>query len=121
MIDRLYERLPDPQIDNFDIDAAESDAALGSLKYIKKARGAGAESGTPGGGDAGAQNAVVKKKKNKKKKPKLPQNYDPTKPVDPERWLPRYERSGYKPKKSRRGRADVGKGTQGASSEAMEA
>jgi len=38
----------------------------------------------------------VVKKKNKKKKKRLPKNYDPNSTPDPERWLPRRERTGLK-------------------------
>ncbi|KAJ1658936.1 Signal recognition particle subunit SRP72 [Dispira simplex] len=54
------------------------------------------------------------------KKPKpLPKNYDPTAKVDPERWLPLYQRSYYKPSKRDRHRGRLGKksgssGLQGA-------
>lgn len=54
-------------------------------------------------------------KKKKRKKPKLPKSYDPNIPPDPERWLPKHERSNYKKKKDRRYRdTGIGKGTQGA-------
>lgn len=59
-----------------------------------------------------------KKSKSKKKKAKIPANFDPDRQPDPERWLSKYERSGYRPKKTRKGRVDVGKGTQGADSTA---
>merc|ERR1711973_740211 len=39
--------------------------------------------------------AVVKKKKSKKKK-RLPKNYNPNVDPDPERWLPKRERTGLK-------------------------
>ncbi|KAF0990057.1 hypothetical protein HZS_7092 [Henneguya salminicola] len=39
------------------------------------------------------------KPKKKKRNPKLPTNYDPLILPNPERWLPKYERTGYKPKK----------------------
>ena len=39
--------------------------------------------------------AVVKKKRSKKKK-RLPKNYNPNVDPDPERWLPRRERTGLK-------------------------
>lgn len=59
--------------------------------------------------------AEQKVKKKKKRKPRLPKNYDPNVPPDPERWLPKQERSNYKKKKDRRYRdANIGKGTQGA-------
>jgi len=121
----LHERLPDPDIDEFDIDAAESETSVGGIKYVKKsARGGTGDPASPVSSSvaaAGAGAPATRKKSKKKKKTKLPKNYDPNRSVDPERWMPRYERSGYKPKKARRGRADVGKGTQGVSSEAAEA
>lgn len=58
-----------------------------------------------------------KKKKKGKCKSKMPAIIDPERHLDPERWLPKYERTGYRPKKQRsKGKVDVGKGTQGADS-----
>lgn len=68
------------------------------MKYVKKSKD------TP--------KAPEKKKKNRKKKI-LPKNYNPNEQPDPERWLPRYERSTYRKKKDKKA---VGKGTQGAMS-----
>ena len=64
-----------------------------------------------------AGDALIQKqnKKRKKKKPKLPKNYNPKVKPDPERWLPRRERSTYKQKKRRRGNEPM-KGTQGGPS-----
>lgn len=60
---------------------------------------------------------VEKSKKKKKRKPKLPKVYDPNIPPDPERWLPKHERSNYKKRKDRRYRdTGIGKGTQGVAS-----
>ncbi len=53
------------------------------------------------------------KEKKKKRKPKLPKNYDPTKPPDPERWLPLRERSYYRKSKKKGQQTGVGRGTQG--------
>lgn len=67
------------------------------------------------------------KKKLKKRKKRLPKRYDPKVTPDPERWLPRRERSTYRPKKQRDRRRDrdtrpdVGKGTQGTSAAMQEA
>jgi len=48
---------------------------------------------------------AMKKKKKKKKKKRLPKHYDPNVAPDPERWLPRNQRSSYKKrKKNMRGR-----------------
>jgi len=57
--------------------------------------------------------ATKKSKKNKKRKPLLPKGYDASATPDPERWLPKRERSTYKAKgKSKKAMA---KGSQGAS------
>ena len=40
---------------------------------------------------------------------KLPKNYNPDVDPDPERWLPRWERSTFKHKKQKRGANTVGK------------
>jgi len=53
-------------------------------------------------------------KKRKRKKNKVPANYDAEKSANPERWLPLYERSGFKPLKVKKGRLEVGKGSQGS-------
>lgn len=49
----------------------------------------------------------VKKKRTHKKKPRLPKGFDPSQPngglppPDPERWLPKWERSDFKKKKKK--------------------
>ncbi|CAD7704944.1 unnamed protein product [Ostreobium quekettii] len=56
-----------------------------------------------------------KPKKRRKRKIRLPKNFDPQNPgpmPDPERWLPKWQRAGYK--KRRRRREDHMKGSQGA-------
>eukprot|EP01136_Pigoraptor_vietnamica_P016321 Opistho-1_new@60221 len=60
----------------------------------------------------GGEGFKSKAKKKKKRRGKLPKNYDPNIPPDPERWLPRRERSNYK--KTKRQKKDNMKGTQGA-------
>jgi signal recognition particle subunit SRP72 len=60
--------------------------------------------------------AEVEKKKKKKRKIILPKNVNLDVPPNPERWLPRHERTGYRKKKDRRNKeTGIGKGTQGAS------
>lgn len=61
----------------------------------------------------------IKKGKQRKRKGKLPKNYDANAAPDPERWLPRYERTGYKKKRDRRVK-EVMKGSQGTSSGAAD-
>jgi hypothetical protein len=64
-------------------------------------------------GSAGDE--LIQKKKHKKKKGKLPKNTDPDSTVDPERWLPKRERSYYRGKRKDK-RKEIGKGPQGATS-----
>lgn len=64
---------------------------------------------------AGSEAVKEKKKTKKKRKPKLPKNYDPSVKPDPERWLPKYERTGYKKKRDRRVK-EIIKGSQGTAS-----
>jgi signal recognition particle subunit SRP72 len=95
---------------NIDIDTLEASNWMMGSKVIKRAAKTDPSPGTPCVQDSTGQ----KKKKNvKKRKGKLPKNYDPNVDPDPERWLPRHERSTFRKKKDRRNR-DIGKGTQGA-------
>lgn len=70
--------------------------------------------------DLASRAAAARERKKKKKKKRLPKNYDPNgPPPDPERWLPKTQRSGYKKKKTRTD--DNFKGSQGADAAAAEA
>lgn len=62
---------------------------------------------------------LQKKHKKRKRRGKLPKNYDPNVAPDPERWLPRHERSGFRKKRDRRNRDNM-KGTQGAATGASD-
>lgn len=90
------------------VENLESTSWTMGAKYIKKGGKSDTPSTKPDSGDG-----LIHKKKKKHKKGKLPKNYDPSVDPDPERWLPRRERSTYKKKKDKRGTA-IGKGTQGA-------
>ena len=70
----------------------------------------------PNSGTAPGSDVKDKAKKKRKRKIRLPKNYDPNVPPDPERWLPKHERSTFKRKKDRRYNRDtgIGKGTQGS-------
>ena len=57
-----------------------------------------------------ANNEKPRVKKPRKRKPFVPKNFIPNFKPDPERWLPKYERSNYKNK-----RKNLNKGPQGAS------
>ena len=66
---------------------------------------------------------VEEKKDNRKRKRKkrLPKNYDPNgPPPDPERWLPKTQRSGYKKKNRKRNEVNF-RGSQGADAASAEA
>jgi hypothetical protein len=62
---------------------------------------------------------IQKKKAKHKRKGKLPKNYDQNTTPDPQRWLPKHERAGFRKKKDRRNK-DIGKGTQGAATGASD-
>lgn len=66
--------------------------------------------------------AEVEKKRKKKRKIILPKNFNPEVLPNPERWLPRHERTGYRKKKDRRYNKEtgIGKGTQGSSNVSSE-
>lgn len=91
---------------DIDVDQLESSFSTLGPKYMKKKTDT-----APSPGPAG--DVIVKKKKKKKKKGKMPKNPDAE--IDPERWLPRRERSYYRGKR-RDKRKEIGKGPQGATS-----
>jgi len=66
---------------------------------------------SPGTGSDNLQKA----KKKRKRKGKMPKNGDPNRLPDPERWLKKHERTGYRKKKDRRVK-EVMKGSQGTTS-----
>eukprot|EP00741_Cyanophora_paradoxa_P019543 tig00021127_g18865.t1 len=69
-------------------------------------------------GAAAGDGEQAKKKRKRKKKPRLPKNYDPNTPPDPERWLPRNQRThGRKGK----GKKAVTRGPQGLPSASAQA
>ncbi|XP_052225260.1 signal recognition particle subunit SRP72-like isoform X2 [Dreissena polymorpha] len=99
------------------VDVEALEAAFSSLgpKYMKKA-----QKTEPSPGPAGDQATLLQKKNKKKKKTKLPKNYNPDVTPDPERWLPRRERSYYRGKRKDK-KKDIGKGSQGATTANMDA
>jgi len=108
---------PDKLASNVDVDALESGTCTFGPKYIKKSAGkADHSSPKPMSPSSGGVDDPQKTKKKRKRKGKLPQNLDA--PIDPERWLPRRERSYYKGK--RRDKRREFKGPQGAAAVASE-
>ncbi|XP_017085049.2 LOW QUALITY PROTEIN: signal recognition particle subunit SRP72 [Drosophila eugracilis] len=61
-----------------------------------------------------------RKNHNRKRKGKLPKNYNAEVAPDPERWLPKYERTGFRKKRGGARGKDVIKGSQGMSSGAAD-
>ncbi|KAG8493085.1 hypothetical protein CXB51_010360 [Gossypium anomalum] len=86
---------------------------------LEKTSGAKPVDGASRAGLAEAQEdgkTKEKLKKKRKRKPRYPKGFDPANPgppPDPERWLPRRERSSYRPKRKDKRAAQV-RGSQGA-------
>eukprot|EP00794_Sanderia_malayensis_P005626 gene5626-6322_t len=93
--------------DNIDVDGLESKHLMGNVKFLKKAH-VDAKAGPQEQRDE----IIIKKKKKKKRKPRMPKEYNPDVDPDPERWLPRWERSTFKHKKQKRGQ--ISRGPQGS-------
>ncbi|KAK9820199.1 hypothetical protein WJX72_007419 [[Myrmecia] bisecta] len=95
-----------------DVGKLES-AAVGSTGFRKQKGEDGAARKRPAG-DVGE---APKEKKRRKKKIRLPKGFDPENPgppPDPERWLPKWQRSDFKKKRNRRKDKEPVKGSQGA-------
>ncbi|XP_025201445.1 signal recognition particle subunit SRP72 [Melanaphis sacchari] len=110
---QMYSKqLPPLDLQDTDIDLLENTNWMMGSKLIKKS--------TLKPDFAGSKTEVEKKRK-KKRKIILPKNFNPDVPPNPERWLPRHERTGYRKKKDRRNKeTGIGKGTQGASNVSSE-
>ncbi|XP_055606621.1 signal recognition particle subunit SRP72-like [Uranotaenia lowii] len=97
-----------------EIDALEATNWMMIAKAVKKKiPTSGKTDQSPG--TPGSEITKQKKKSVRKRKGKLPKNYDASSVPDPERWLPRYERTGYRKKRDRRVK-EVMKGSQGTAS-----
>ncbi|VBB27033.1 unnamed protein product [Acanthocheilonema viteae] len=99
-----------PQGSSMDIDVdmlEDSDFILYGERYRQKKE---LKTETP-------DNDIVTKRRAHKRKRKiiLPKNFDPKVPPDPERWLPKQERTAFRKKLNKKHRdRDIGRGTQGA-------
>lgn len=98
-----------------EIDALEATNWMMTTKAAKKTASSKADQSpsTPG------SEPLKRKQRHRKRKGKLPKNYNSDVAPDPERWLPKYERTGYRKKRDRRAK-DVIKGSQGMSSGAAD-
>lgn len=109
----LSKQLPplDRLAENIDVDALESSNWVIGTKVVKRKV-------EPSPGKPGSD--PTKKRTKRKRKGKLPKNYNENVAPDPERWLPRHERSGFRKKRDRRNRDAAMKGTQGAAAGASD-
>ncbi|KAH8241164.1 hypothetical protein KR032_000666 [Drosophila birchii] len=96
-----------------EIDALEAANWVMSAKAAKKSANAKIEPSpsTP---------LEKRKNNNRKRKGKLPKNYNAEVGPDPERWLPKYERTGFRKKRGGARGKDVIKGSQGMASGAAD-
>uniref|UniRef100_A0A0X3Q2Y2 Signal recognition particle subunit SRP72 n=1 Tax=Schistocephalus solidus TaxID=70667 RepID=A0A0X3Q2Y2_SCHSO len=116
-----------------EVDSLENSFLIG-VKSVKKAgrvavAAAAAAGGTPKAVVAAAKETPVQKtpgsgskkaQQKKKRKVRLPKNFDPNIPPDPERWLPRRERTGYRGKRRDKRGANLLRGPQGQTAAAPE-
>ncbi|KAI6180473.1 Signal recognition particle subunit SRP72 [Aphelenchoides besseyi] len=112
---RESEAAPVVESSNMSVDELENaEWALYGHKYQKRKDGKGRE--------VVADTEIVTgklRKRHRKRKQRLPKNYDPNVPPDPERWLPKQERAAYKKKLNKKFKdREVGRGTQGGVSHA---
>jgi len=90
----VSKKLPAFSAGSVDVDSLETGSWAMGAKQFKKTPRPGGEK-TPKSGNVEDAGLVKKKKKSKKKK-RLPKNYNPNVDPDPERWLPKRERTGLK-------------------------
>ncbi len=109
---KYAKKLPPVEAEDEDVDAL-----MDQLENLAAAGAATMDVDVDAGGEdakasasAGADQKKKPKKKRKRKK-RLPKNYDPEETPDPERWLPKWERSYNKRRRRRRG--DQLRGPQG--------
>jgi len=111
----VSKKLPPFTSESVDVDSLESGSWAMGKQFTKTPRARGEK--TP---KSGVDTMLVNKKKIKKKKKRLPKNYNPNVDPDPERWLPKRERTGLrympgyrKPRKDKR-KAEKFTGAQGS-------
>uniref|UniRef100_A0A0K0F6K2 Signal recognition particle subunit SRP72 n=1 Tax=Strongyloides venezuelensis TaxID=75913 RepID=A0A0K0F6K2_STRVS len=99
-----------PSTQSIDIDSIENDD---SILYSQKSKTGRVDVSLKSEQKDTAVVEKVKKRVQRKRKPKLPKNYDPSKTPDPERWLPKYERTSKKNISKKLREKNIGKGSQG--------
>lgn len=112
----IYEKQlpPLPGLSSIDIVALEQTAGAHPASSTGKHLRATEDAAKSSGGEGDKNKTKLKKKR--KRKPRYPKGFDPANPgppPDPERWIPKRERSTYRPKRKDRRAAQV-RGSQGA-------
>ena len=102
----ISKKLPDFVSKSVDVDALESSATMS--RYGKKATIGSPKPQTPE-----QVSEETKKKRRKKRKKRLPKSFNPNVDPDPERWVPRRERTGYRRTRKERRKGDKFTGAQG--------
>ena len=105
---------------SFNLDSIESNFLNQSAKLKKKTKkepDALSPKVDPTGKKSRSADVAAGAKQKRKRRPRLPKNFDPNVKPDPERWLPKIERSTYKKKKDKRGNQAINKGTQGSTAQ----
>lgn len=119
----VVERLPDAKGYSSSVDVQQLEALPPpKRKHVaNKANRLGANAVDDAERAASAKAAAARERKKRKRKKRLPKNYDPDgPPPDPERWLPKTMRSGYKKKKTKNDQKAF-RGAQGADAAAADA
>jgi len=113
---KVSKDLPSPEemAQGVNVDELEAHCFASGPKYSRKTqpKDAGKDIASPG---KAPELLAASAKKRRKRKGKMPKNFDAKVDPDPERWLPRKDRSTYKGRRrdKRKEAAGIGKGTQG--------
>jgi len=110
----ISKKLPDFVSKSVDVDALESSATMS--RYGKKATIGSPKPQTPE-----QVSEETKKKRRKKRKKRLPKSFNPNVDPDPERWVPRRERTGYRRTRKERRKGEKFTGAQGTAAGQAEA
>merc|ERR1719232_1363729 len=105
----MSKRLPEFATKAIDVDSLEASATIS--RYGKRPGMASPKPQTPEQQKEAADLSKAKKKKKRKKK--MPKNYNPNVDPDPERWIPKRERTGYRRTRKERRKGEKFTGAQG--------
>ncbi|VEL26999.1 unnamed protein product, partial [Protopolystoma xenopodis] len=115
-----------PKLSEADVDKLET-AFLFGAKYMRRIKASGEVHQTPSGEtvlssatSARLENAVKRRQRKKKRKIHLPKDFQPGTLPDPERWLPKRERTYYRGKRRDKRSGALTRGPQGQATGAAE-